>query len=187
MNMNKKLLLGIAVVLALALLYSWMSYNRLVSASVAIDGQWAQVETQYQRRFDLIPNLVSTVKGVAQQEQTVFGAIADARTRYAGAVTVEDKVKAANDMETGLARLLVIAENYPQLTSSASFQNLMVQLEGTENRISAERGRYNDRVREYNLITMRFPSNIAAAIFGFAEKSYFQAEQGASGVPAVSF
>lgn len=181
------MLWGAVAVVVIIIGYGWTSYNRFVSASVAVDGQWAQVETQYQRRFDLIPNLVNTVKGIAKQEQTVFGQIADARTRYAGATNVESKVRAANDMETGLARLLVIAENYPTLTSSASYQNLMVQLEGTENRISVERGRYNDQVKAYDLLVKTFPSNVAASIFGFSEKSYFQADQGAAQAPTVSF
>ncbi|HHH14119.1 MAG TPA: LemA family protein, partial [candidate division WWE3 bacterium] len=143
--MNKLLLvlLGFA---AFTILYLANFYNSLVRLQEEVNNQWAQVETQYQRRYDLIPNLVETVKGVAGQEQKVFGDIAEARTRYAGAQNPQERVDAANQLETALGRLLVIVENYPQLKSSESFNTLMAQLEGTENRISVERKRYNEKV-----------------------------------------
>lgn len=182
--MNKTLWVMIGIVVSIGL-YTWMSYNSFISASVAIDGQWAQVETQYQRRFDLIPNLVASVRGILKQEQEVFGALADARTRYAGAVTVGDKVQAASAVETALGRLLVIMENYPQLRSAENVTTLMVQLEGTENRISVERSRFNESVRDYNGSVMRFPSRLVARMFGFSTKPYFEAAQGAEAVPKV--
>ncbi len=185
-NMNKFTwtILGVVAVVAL---YSGSLYNSLVQANENITGQWAQVETQYQRRFDLIPNLVNSVKGIMNQEKKVFGDLADARTRYAGATSVDDKVKAANDVESSLGRLLVIVENYPQLRSSETVLTLMSQLEGTENRISVERSRFNDVVRTYDTKIKRFPSNVFASFFGFKEKAYFESQPGAEKVPGVNF
>src|SRR3990167_308475 len=128
----------IAIVVILAF-WAMGSYNAFVTQSEQITAQWSQVENQYQRRFDLIPNIVNTVKGVAKQEQTVFGDIAEARTRYAGAATPDAKATAATQMESALSRLLVIAENYPVLQSSQAYRDLIVSLEGTENRITVER------------------------------------------------
>ncbi len=183
----KKSSLVILAVVIVAVFYVWGLYNSLVKANEGINGQWAQVETQYQRRFDLIPNLVNSVKGIMKQEQQVFTALADARTRYAGAKTVSDKVSAANNVETSLARLLVVVENYPDLHSSESVQTLMAQLEGTENRIAVERQRFNDLVRDYNVRIKKFPANVFAKIFGFGEKPYFQAEAGSNKAPGVNF
>ena len=184
--MKKFWLIALGVIVAIGL-YLVGFYNNLVIAREKVDNQWAQVQTAYQRRFDLIPNLVETVKGVAKQEQQVFGDIADARTRYAGAQTPESKVAAANQLESGLSRLLVIVENYPQLKSSESYQTLMAQLEGTENRINVERQRFNDAVRDYNLAIKRFPGSILAGGFGFTERAYFEAAQPAQTAPAVKF
>ena len=174
-------------IIVLMVLYSWSLYNGLVKANENITGQWAQVETQYQRRFDLIPNLVNSVKGIMAQEQKVFGDLADARTRYAGSTSVNEKVKAANDVENSLSRLLVILENYPQLRSSETVLSLMAQLEGTENRISVERGRFNDTVRTYNTKVKRFPANVFANLYGFDEKTYFESQPGSEKVPGVNF
>lgn len=184
--MNKFLII-IFILIALAGLYIWSVYNGLVGLDEAVKNQWAQVETQYQRRFDLIPNLVESVKGIMQQEQEVFGMIADARTRYAGAGTVEEKVEAANQVESALARLLVVMENYPELKSAENVQTLMVQLEGTENRISVERKRFNDAVREFNVMIRKFPAQLIAGIFGFVQKSYFESQPGAEQAPKVEF
>ncbi len=184
--MKKTWLIILGVVVALALMISGF-YNNLVVSREKVDNQWAQVQTQYQRRFDLIPNLVETVKGVAKQEQTVFGQIADARTKYGAAQTTDEKVAAANELETSLSRLLVIVENYPTLKSSESYQTLMTQLEGTENRVSVERQRFNDTVKDYNLTIKRFPANLLAGAFGFNEKTYFGAEASAQTAPAVKF
>jgi LemA protein len=165
----------------------WGTYNSLVTKSQAIDGQWAQVETQYQRRFDLIPNLVNSVKGIMSQEQTVFGQIAEARTRYSGARTTDEKAAAGSDVETALGRLLVIMENYPQLRSVEAVTQLMDELAGTENRISVERGRYNLLVQDYNTAIRKFPTNLLASVFGFDARQYFKSATGADQVPKVQF
>lgn len=174
----------VAIVVVLAL-YVGGVYNGLVKLSEAINGQWAQVETQYQRRFDLIPNLVNATKGILTQEQKVFSDIAAARTQYTGAKTVQEKVTAANQVESAFGRLLAIVENYPLLRSSETIQTLMVQLEGTENRVSVERGRFNDQVRDYNTTVKRFPSNLVAGIFGFDEREYFESQEGTENAPKV--
>lgn len=183
----KKGILIIVGVLALIALYVGMSYNGLVTANEKADAQWATVETQYQRRFDLIPNLVNSVKGILTQEQTVFQNIADARTKYAGATTPDAKAEAASEVETSLGRLLVIVENYPDLKSSANMQDLMSQLEGSENRISVERTRFNEVIRDYNLSIKRIPKSIIASIFGFEERAYFEATEGTEVAPTVEF
>lgn len=174
--------LGVVVVVGL---YTLTVYNSLAGGAVAIDGEWAQVETQYQRRFDLIPNLVAAVKGIMNQEQKVFGDLAEARTKYAGAVTVNDKAKAASAVESSFGRLIAVLENYPVLKSSENVTTLMVQLEGTENRISVERSRFNETVQNYNLATKRFPSSILARLFGFGSRDYFEAAKGAAVAPKV--
>lgn len=172
-------------IVALVVLYGIVSYNKFVRLETAIDNQWAQVETVYQRRFDLIPNLVASVKGVLTQEQKVFGDLAEARTRYSGAATVNEKAAAATQVESALGRLLVIVENYPELRSVEAVANLMTQLEGSENRISVERGRFNDAVGAFNVATRRFPSNLIAGIFGFEARAFFEAAQGAEVAPTV--
>ncbi|MES2088054.1 MAG: LemA family protein [Patescibacteria group bacterium] len=182
----KKSVYIIGAIIVVVLLYGWMTYNSLVSANVAVDGQWAQVETQYQRRFDLIPNLVATVSGIFKQEQTVFTALADARAHYSGAQNVDAKASAATEVESALSRLLVVVENYPELKSSEAVQNLMAELAGTENRVSVERKRFNEQVQSYNLLTSRFPSSIIASIAGFKDRAYFQAATGSEVAPKVS-
>jgi LemA protein len=180
-------MLGSAVLVMVAMSASGCSYNRFVGQEEAIKAQWAQVENQLQRRNDLIPNLVETVKGYAQQEKDVFGQIADSRAKLAGAKTPDDQIKAANEQSAALARLLVISENYPQLRSNESFNRLMDELSGTENRIAVERMRYNERVQEYNTSRRRFPSNITASVFGFKEYPLFNAPPEAERVPRVNF
>lgn len=177
----------ISVIGLLLVLWVWSSYNSLVRASVAVDTQWAQVETVYQRRFDLIPNLVASVQGVMKQETAIFTAIAEARTRYSGASTPNERAAAASQVEGALGRLLVITENYPVLKSSENMQTLMVQLEGTENRISVERSRFNQEVSTYNLMTRTFPKNLLAKLFGFEARSLFEAQAGADTAPKVNF
>jgi len=183
---NSKLIivLGILVLGAFSLIGF---YNSLVGKSQAVEAQWAQVETQYQRRFDLIPNLVESVKGMMEQEKEVFGQIAEARTRYSGAKTVEEKVKAAGEVESVLGRLLVIMENYPELRSSENVSQLMDELAGTENRVAVERRRYNELVRDYNTTIKKFPGNLIAGMFGFSERSFFEAAEGAEQAPKVGF
>jgi LemA protein len=183
-NMTLVVVVGLVIVIAL---WAGSLYNSFVRQGEAITAQWAQVENQYQRRFDLIPNIVNTVKGVAKQEQDVFGAIADARTRYAGATTIDEKAQAASAVESALGRLLVITENYPTLQSSQAYRDLVVSLEGTENRISVERQKYNDLVRAYNSSTKTFPSSIVAGIFHMTEKAYFDVPKENQAAPKVDF
>lgn len=182
----KKILIGIAVVVLLGALYGVSVYNSVVTQGQAVDGQWAKVESSLQRRFDLIPNLVNSVKGTLKQEQAIFTALAEARTNYAGATTLADKASASTQMEAGLGRLIAIVENYPTLKSSEAVQTLMTQLEGTENRINTERGRYNDMVQGYNTLVMRFPGSLFARMYGFTAKEYFQADKAAGTAPAVN-
>lgn len=177
--------LGLIVVLGIVSVVGF--YNGLITKTTNIDGQWAQVETQYQRRFDLIPNLVNTVKGLFAQEQTVFGDIAEARTRYSGAVTVDDKAAAAGELEGALARLLVIVESYPEIKSDTAVTGLMDELAGTENRVSVERRRFNDLVKEYNTVIKRIPGSLIAPLLGFSERAFFEAVEGSDVAPEVEF
>ena len=183
----KPRLLALALLIAGASISSGCSYNTFVTKEEGIKAQWAQVENQLQRRNDLIPNLVETTKGIAQQEKDVFGQIADSRAKMAGAKTPQDTIQAANEQSAALGRLLVVVENYPQLRSSESFGRLMDELSGTENRIAVERMRYNERVQDYNITRRRFPSNITASIFGFKEYPLFNAPPAAEQVPKVNF
>jgi len=179
---------GVAVFVALmAVGLSGCSYNKFVGQEEAIKTQWAQVENQLQRRNDLIPNLVETVKGISQQEKDVFGQIADSRAKLAGAKTPEQTIEAANQQSAALSRLLVVVENYPQLRSSEEYARLHDSLEGTENRLATERQRYNERVQEYNVSRRQFPSNVTAGIFGFKEYPLFNAPPEAERVPRVDF
>jgi LemA protein len=177
-----------AVVVTIAMASTGCSYNTFVSQEEAIKAQWAEVENQLQRRNDLIPNLVETVKGTAQQEQEVFGRIADSRAKLSGATTTEQKIEAANEQSSALNRLLVIVENYPQLQSNQSFNRLMDDLSGTENRIAVARMRYNERVQSYNTSRRKFPANITAAVFGFKDTyPLFNAPPEAERAPKVNF
>jgi len=180
--------LGVVVVTTMAAGASGCSYNTFVTQEEAIKTQWSEVENQLQRRNDLIPNLVETVKGVAQQEKDVFGQIAESRAKLAGASTPQQTIEAANQQSAALSRLLVIAENYPQLRSNESFNRLMDELSGTENRIAVARGRYNERVQAYNVQRRKFPSNITAGVFGFKDNyPLFDAPKEAEKVPTVNF
>lgn len=167
---------------------SGCSYNRFVSEEEAVKAQWAQVDNQLQRRNDLIPNLVETTKGFAQQERDVFQAIADSRAKLAGAQTPADKMAAANEQTSALSRLLVVVENYPTLKSDATFARLMDELAGTENRIAVERMRYNEQVQAYNTNRRQFPANITGALFRF-QYNYplFEAPAEAKVAPKVDF
>src|SRR5215813_11156090 len=187
MIITRRTALGVLLAAAAAVASSGCSYNTFVSQEEGIKTQWAQVENQLQRRNDLIPNLVETTKGIAQQEKDVFGQIADSRAKMAGAKTPEETIQAANEQTAALGRLLVVVENYPQLRSSESFNRLMDELSGTENRIAVERMRYNERVQDYNTMRRRFPSNITASIFGFKEYPLFNAPPAAEQVPKVNF
>ena len=184
---------GLVVIAVLALIVllvgGWLvgGYNSLVQSRTTVENAWAQVQNVLQRRNDLIPNLVETVKGIAQQEQAVFGEIADARARMAGAKSPEETIAAAHQMDTALGRLFVVVENYPQLKSSENFLRLQDELAGTENRISVERGRYNEAVRDYNVKVQTFPTVIYARMLGFGPKPFFEATPGAETPPAVKF
>ena len=187
MTRQLRTIVGLALLLVVAAVAPGCSYNQFVSQEESIKTQWAQVENQLQRRNDLIPNLVETTKGFAQQERDVFGQIADSRAKLAGAQTPEQTIQAANEQSAALARLLVVVENYPQLRSSETFNRLMDELAGTENRIAVERMRYNERVQEYNTLRRQFPSNITAGVFGFREYPVFNAPPEAERVPRVDF
>ena len=184
--MARKAVTAAMLVLA-AVSLSGCSYNTFVGQEESIKAQWAQVENQLQRRNDLIPNLVETTKGVAQQERDVFGQIAESRAKLSGATTPEQTMQAANEQSSALARLLVVVENYPQLRSNEQFSRLMDELSGTENRIAVERMRYNERVQEFNTARRQFPSNITASMFGFKEYPLFNAPPEAERVPKVDF
>ena len=179
--------LQILALAAIAMPSTGCSYNRFVGQEEAIKAQWAQVENQLQRRNDLIPNLVETVKGYAQHEEGVFKEIADARSQLLAAKSPEETINAANRQTSALGRLLAISENYPQLKANEQFNRLMDELAGTENRLAVERMRYNEKVQEYDTARRRFPANITARMFGFKEYPYFQAPPDAKQVPKVNF
>ncbi len=161
------------------------AYNTFISLQNDIDGQWAQVENQLQRRNDLIPNLVKVVKGYAKHEKDLFTAIADSRARLAGAKTTEDKVRANNELTGAISRLLVIVEQYPILQANKNFLALQDQLEGTENRIAVERSRYNEFVKMYNKKVGSIPSNIIAKMNNFTKKQYIEVPKAKQEVPSV--
>jgi len=162
-------------------------YNGFVTQNEQIDAAWAQVENVLQRRSDLIPNLVATVKGFAAQEREIFENVANARARLAGATSPEEAARANAGMTSALGRLLAIAENYPELRSSENFRALQDELAGTENRIAVERKRYNDAVRAYNASIRQFPNNFIAGTFGFDPRQYFEAPEEAQQLPKVEF
>jgi LemA protein len=186
MRPRSRFFVQLAIVLA-AVSLSGCSYNRFTGTEEGIKAQWGQVQNQLQRRNDLIPNLVETVKGFAAQERDIFTSIAASREKLAGARTPAETIQAANEQSSALARLLVVVENYPNLKSDANFQRLMDELAGTENRIATERMRYNERVQEYNTLRRRFPSNVTAKMFGFKEYPYFEAPAAAQQLPKVDF
>jgi LemA protein len=183
--MKNKIIIGLVIVLVILGLWCMSSYNSMVKANIAVDTQWAQVETQYQRRFDLIPNLVATVEGVMKQETKIFTDIANARQGYAGAKTVNEKAVAASNLEGALGRLLVITENYPQLRAIEAATNMQTQLEGTENRVSVERNRFNETVSQFNTLVLTFPGNVIASFFGFEKRPFFSADVTAKVAPKV--
>lgn len=187
-NMKPWIILG-AVSVFIIIIISMVigTYNGLVTLDESVNGQWANVESSYQRRMDLIPNLVSTVQGAADFEQETFTEITKARSAWANAGTPEDKIAAANSMESSLSRLLVTVENYPDLKATLAFRDLQVQLEGTENRINVERSRYNEAIKNYNTKRRTFPNMFWAGIFGFEQRDPFEAQAGAEIAPTVDF
>jgi len=162
-------------------------WNQLVTMDTDIKAKWAQVDNQLQRRNDLIPNLVETVKGFAGQEKSIMESIANARAKMAGGGSVQDRIAASNELSSALGRLLVVVENYPQLKSNVTFNRLMDELAGTENRLSVERKRYNDSVQVYNTTIRQFPSNLIASVLGFKEQPFFQVPEAARQAPQVKF
>ena len=183
-------LIAVVVIALLLLMFGGCltsNYNKLVNSREGVHQQWAQVDNQLQRRASLIGNLVETVKGTAIQEQTVFGQIADARAKMAGARTTEQSIAAGQQMDTAIGRLLVVVENYPQLKSNDAFVQLMDELAGTENRLATERMRYNQLVQGYNILVKRFPGMLYAGLFGYKEEPYYQIPEAARATPQVDF
>ncbi len=178
------IILAVIVVIAIVLIGG---YNGIVSASEEVDNKFATIDTQLQRRADLIPNLVNTVKGYADQEKEVINSVTTAREKLVGANSISAKAEADQELTNALNRLLVIVENYPDLKSSQNFIQLSDELSGTENRIATARRDYNEAVKTYNLKIKRFPSNIMANMFGFSAKDYFEASEGSREVPKVEF
>ena len=198
--MNKKYftisIIAAAVVLLCGITYS--SYNKLVLLDEETSSAWSQVENQYQRRYDLIPNLVNTVKGYAKHEESVLRELTEARSKAGGVISVDSSIlddpekmaefqKVQNELGASLQRLLAVTENYPELKANQNFLALQDELEGTENRISVERKRFNDSVKAYNSTMRRFPMNLLAGMFGFEKKNYFAAEAAAAKAPEVQF
>ncbi len=184
------------VVIAAAALWVYSGYNRLVNEDENVTNKWAAVEADYQRRADLIPNLVATVKGYAEHESGTLQSVTDARSKAtsvqlgAGDLTEENLrayQQAQGAVTSALGRLIAVAESYPDLKANENFRDLQVQLEGTENRIAVSRKGYNDAVQSYNVAVRRFPANILASLFGFDRKASFSADEGAETVPTVEF
>jgi len=165
----------------------YRGYNHIVQLNEEVNAAWAQVENQFQRRADLIPNLVDTVKRYAQQEEKIFTGIAEARSKIGSSRTPEERLKSEDQLTGFLSRLLMITENYPQLKSDQNFRDLQAQLEGTENRISVERKRFNDAILAYNVYVKRFPGRIYASMAGFEPREFFEAAPESKKVPKVNF
>ena len=191
-------LFGIVLLSLFPLLFTGCGYNRMVAMDEAVSSAWAQVENVYQRRMDLIPNLVSTVKGYAAHEKETLTSLTEARSRAGGVMQIDEDLlnnpeafarfqKAQDGLGSALQRLLMVTENYPQLRANENFLALQDQLEGTENRIAVERKRFNDAVRAYNTAIRRFPQVVVARIAGFTSKTYFEAAAGAETAPTVEF
>jgi LemA protein len=192
MASQKKMGLIIALVVVVIFVFSMFSWfvgtrNALVTLDEEVNAAWAEIDNQLQRRSDLIPNLVNTVKGFASQEKEIFSNIAEARAKLAGAKTVGETAESYNELEGALSRLLVVVENYPQLTSNENFKELQYELAGTENRLAVARKRYNDRVKLFNRKIRLFPASIIAGMLGFEQREYFEIDEGAREVPEVDF
>ena len=190
------IIITVILVIAIAVVYSISSYNSLVSQEESISTAWSNVENQYQRRADLIPNLVNTVKGYAAHEKETLDAVVSARSKATQAqISIDDLTpeklqayqRAQGEIGVALGRLLAITENYPDLKANENFQALQAQLEGTENRISVERRKFNETAKAYNTNIRRFPKNIIAGLFGFEKRPYFEASEGTETAPEVKF
>ena len=187
---TKTLLIILGIILLFVLfLYSSIAgtYNNLVTLDEGVKTAWAQVENQLQRRFDLIPNYIETVKGYAKYEKEVFIKVTEARAKVGGATNIPDKIKANNQLSSALSRLLVVVERYPDLKANQNFIRLQDELAGTENRIAVERRRYNEAVKTLNIKVRSFPTNIMAGIFGFEKAAFFEVAEAAKAVPKVTF
>jgi LemA protein len=190
---NIGLWIGIGIVVVLVLfvvgMFRWYvrTYNRIVTLEEQVNNTWAQVENQFQRRYDLIPNLVNTVKGYAEHEKGVLTEVTEARAKVGAAQSVGEKIDANQELSSALSRLMVVVENYPNLKANQNFLDLQAQLEGTENRISVERRRYNEAVRNFNTFIRLFPNSFVANSKGFSRKEFFKAEEGAAKAPKVEF
>ena len=187
---KRNLIIAIVIILVVVFsIYSFFkgNYNTFVLMDEAVKGSWAQVENQLQRRYDLIPNLVETVKGYAKQEKDVLIEVTNARAKVGGATRVPEKISANKELSSALSRLLVVVERYPDLKSNQNFIRLQDELAGTENRIAVERRRYNDAVKTYNVAIRSFPANLLAGMFGFEKAAFFEAPATARAIPQVKF
>ncbi len=187
---KRNLLIAVGVVVVVLLMfYSGLkgTYNSFVTLDEGVKAAWAQVENQLQRRYDLIPNLVETVKGFAAQEKEVFIGVTEARAKVGGAKNIPDKIEANNQLTSALGRLLVTVERYPDIKSNQNFIRLQDELAGTENRIAVERRRYNETVRAYNVRIRTFPANLMAGLFGFTKAEFFEVPESAQAAPQVKF
>ena len=191
MTQTQKILLIIGIIILIIivvpLMYLKGTYNSLVTMDENVKGAWAQVENQLQRRYDLIPNYVETVRGYAAHEKDVFIQVTEARSKVAGAGNVQEKIEANNSLSSALSRLLVVVERYPELKANTNFIRLQDELAGTENRIAVERRRYNETVKEFNIKIRRFPTNIIAGMFGFEKAAFFEVPQERQEAPKVKF
>ncbi|MBB6630833.1 LemA family protein [Clostridium algidicarnis] len=187
MKKSLKVLLTVLLVILVITIPFVGSYNSMVTSQQKVNTAESNIDAQLQRRSDLIPNVVETVKGYAAQESEIFTQVAEARSKLAGATTTEEKAAADQELTGAVGRLLAISERYPDLKSDQVFRDLTVQLEGTENRISVSRQNFNDAASEYNTSIKRFPRNIVAGMFGFKEKPYFKADEAAKEAPKVEF
>ncbi|MCD6353255.1 MAG: LemA family protein [Proteobacteria bacterium] len=183
------LIVGAVIVIFLFSMYSFFkgTYNNFVTLDESVKASWAQVENQLQRRYDLIPNLVETVKGYAKHEKSVFIDVTNARSKVGGAGNIPDKIAANNALSGALSRLLLVVERYPDLKANQNFIRLQDELAGTENRVAVERRRYNETVKAYNVTIRRFPANLLAGIYGFTKAAFFEVPEAAKAVPKVSF
>ena len=187
MKKSTIILIAVGAVLAILLIWGIASYNGLVNAEVAVDTAESDLGVYLQRRADLIPNLVSTVKGYTEHEEQVYTDLADARAKLAGSTNAEDKFEANEALSSAISRLLVVVENYPELKANTQFTALMDELSGAENRIATARKDYNTAVKEFNTKQRRFPNSIIAGLFGFEEATMYEASEGAENVPSVDF
>ena len=191
MSQTQKTLLIVAVIVIIVILVPYFylkgTYNSLVTMDESVKGAWAQVENQLQRRYDLIPNYVETVKGYASHEKELFIEVTKARSRVAGAKSIPDKIQANNGLAGALSRLLLVVERYPDLKANANFIRLQDELAGTENRIAVERRRYNETVKAYNIRIRKFPTNLFAGMFGFEKAAFFEVPKERQEAPKVKF